>query len=118
MNVAIGETYTMKLYPRVENSDYLYSESPSCQFKCRPASQLEKRLYRIQIGVDGGTTSLHVLASNLPAEIKQGDQVEFLGKRMVVASIGYYYDQTRILNASVLNEDAIIKKSPKGLQLQ
>ena len=118
MLVNSGETYEIKYYKRKENSPYLYENIPDGTFKCRPAGTLEKRTYRMQSGVDTGTDSNYIYATRMPKDIKDGDRVEFLGKMWTVSSVGYYLDQSRIVNASVLSEEQIIERCPKGLTIQ
>ena len=112
------EKYEIKLYKRVPNSAYEYEASPSLVFKGRPASQLEKKVYRVLKGVNGGTDSTFVKATNLPQEVNVNDKVVFLGKEWTVMSIGYYFDDARFINPAVLSEDKIIERCPKGLNLQ
>ena len=118
MIVSRGETYELKRYPRVENSPYDYEETPDLIFYGRPASQFEKRNYRIQQGVDGNSDSVFVLSSNLPETIKPKDKIVFLGKEWQVLSIGYYFDQNLVLNGKVFSSEYIESRCPKGLNLQ
>lgn len=112
------EKYELKIYPRIQNSAYLWSDTPSAIFKGRPASQMEIKKYRIQKGVNGGSDSVFIKCTNLPQDIGPSDKVVFLGKEWQVQSIGYYYDEARFINAGCLSDEAIIARCPKGLNLQ
>lgn len=118
MIVARGETYELARFPRVENSPYEYEDAPDIVFFGRPANTLEKKVYRIQQGVNGNSDSIMVYATNLPAEIKPNDKIRFMGKEWSVASIGYYFDSNRIVTARIFDDDYLFKRSPKGLVLQ
>ena len=113
-----NERFKLELYKRKANSKYEWEEEPSCCFKGRPANQIELKSYRIQKGVNGNTDSTFVYSTNLPSEVKPGDRVSFLGKFWTVNSIGYYYESSRIINPSILSEEQIIERCPKGLNLQ
>lgn len=112
------EKFELKLYKRIKNSAYEYEKVPIIIFKGRPASQIEKKSYRIQKGVNGNTDSVFVKATNLPEDVDIADQVEFLGKVWTVLSVGYYFDASLFVNASCLSENQIIERCPKGLNLQ
>ena len=118
MIVVHGETYILKRYPRKENSPYEWEDAPDLVFKGRPANQMERRAYRVQQGVNGGTDSVFVISSNLPSDIKAKDKIEFMGKIWTVESIGYYFDSNRIVNANIMSEEYIIDRCPKGINIQ
>lgn len=111
-----GETYVFKLYSRKPNSDYKYEENPKF-FNGRPAGKIEKKSYRMQKGVEAGEDSLYILSTHLPLDINDKDKVEFLGKLWTVQSIGYYLKENLIVNASLFDEEYIIKRCPKGVVL-
>lgn len=112
------EHYILQLYKRDSNSPYEWEETPTLTFKGRPASQMEKKVYRIQKGVNGNSDSVFIKATNLPEEVQPKDQVFYQGKIWTVQSIGYYYDQARFINPSCLSEEQIASRCPKGLNLQ
>ena len=112
------EKYELQVYKRIKNSPYEYESTPSVIFKGRPASQVERKNYRIQKGVNGGTDSTFVKVTNLPLDINVSDKVKFLGKIWTVQSIGYYFDEGRFVNPGCLSEQQIIDRCPKGLNLQ
>ena len=118
MFIVTNERYTFKLIKRVENSPYVWGETVDLEFKGRSASQFEKRQYRIQKGVNGGTDSVFVISSNLPEEVKVGDKIIFLGKEWMVKSTGYYFDETRLVNPSLMNDEYIENKCPKGINIE
>lgn len=118
MLVVGNERYILKVYKRVPNSPYEWEPTPSIVFKGRPASQVEKKLYRIQQGAHSGSDSTYVVTSNLRLDIQVEDKIEFLGKEWIVESTGYYFDESRVVNPGVMNEKYIAKRCPKGLTLQ
>ena len=118
MIVATGEIYDFIVYKRKENSAYEWEEAPAVSFKGKPASQLEKRKYRVQKGVNSSTDSTFIMASNLPEIVGIGDKVIFLGKEWTVETTGYYFDASRLVNARIMNEEYIAKRCPKGLSIQ
>jgi len=117
MLVAIGENYTLEKYDLQPNSKYEYNTFPSLSFKGKPVGKKDIKRYRIQQGVEGSTDSVYVQATNLPDEVKSGDRIKFMGKYWTVESIGVFIDTSLIINASLFNDDYIIKRSPKGLAL-
>ena len=118
MIVVRGETYDFQLVPRKENSAYEYENHPSITFRGRPANSIEKKNYRIQQGVNGNTDSVYVICSNLPNEIKPGDRITFVGKVWTVNSVGYYYEDNRVVNNSIMSNEYLMERCPKGLNLQ
>ena len=117
MIVSRGETYQIKIFPRKEDTPYLY-ESVPYTFYGRPASQMEKKNYRIQQGVQGNSDGVFIYASNMPSSVKIGDKVEFMGKHWTVQSIGFYFDSSLIVNAGIMSDNYIEERSPKGVSLQ
>ena len=117
MIVSRGETYLLKVYPRKEDSPYEYEGNPYV-FYGRPASQLEKKNYRIQQGVEGNSDGVFIYASNMPSSVKIGDKVEFMGKHWTIQSIGFYFDSSLIVNAGIMSDKYIEERSPKGVSLQ
>lgn len=112
------EKFILEVVRRKENSPYEYEVVVEYRFKGRPASQIEKKEYRIQKGVNGNTDSTFIYASNLPKELNIGDKVRFLGKIWTIQSIGYYFDAARFVNPSCLREEQIIARCPKGINIQ
>lgn len=112
-----NETYTLELYKRIENSAYEYEEHPTIIFKGRPANNAEKRNYRVLKGVESSEHSVFVFCSNLPENVQIGDRIKFQGAISTVQSIGYYYNESRLVNASIMSDEYIIKRCPKGMTL-
>lgn len=113
-----NETYEFECYKRHKNSKYDYDDYPTIVFNGRPANTLERKNYRIIKGVNGNSDSQFVFVSNLPENVDIGDQIHYLGKMWVVQSIGYYFDASKIVNAKAFNEEQIISKCPKGINIQ
>ena len=113
-----NERWEFKVYPRKENTPYEWESTPKIVFKGRPANQIEKKQYRVQQGVNGNTDSVYVISSNLPSEIKVKDKVVFMGKEWTVMSVGYYFDQSRVVNPGLMNDQYLMERCPKGLNLQ
>lgn len=118
MITAQGESCEFLVYTRKDNSPYEWKDAPSLRFLGRMANDIEKKQYRIQQGVNGGTDSVFVLSSNLPAEIKISDKIVFMNKEWTVISVGYYFNQSRVLNNKVMSPAKLAEKCPKGLNLQ
>lgn len=113
-----GETYKADVKERIENSDYEWEAPIKFSFWCRPASQMEKKTYRIQKGVNGNSDSIFLISSNLPEDIKPKDKINFMGKEWTVESVGYYFDSSLIVNANILSDEQIIARCPKGVNIQ
>lgn len=118
MMVTNNEKYILSLYKRKPNTPYEWEDKPSITFRGRPASQVERKMYRIQQGVNGGTDSTYIYVTNLPDIVKEGDKILFNGKEWTVASVGYYFDATRFINPSLMSDEYIAKKCPKGINIQ
>lgn len=113
-----NERLPFEVYKRVKNSAYEYEDHPSIMFKGRVASQIERKHYRIETGVNGNSDSIFVLSSNLPKDVEINDQVLFMGKKWTVMSVGYYFDEARFVNPGIMNNTYIASRCPKGLNLQ
>ena len=112
------ETFVFEVYKRKENSPYEYEDFPAFTFKGRPASNIEKKKYRVQKGVNGNTDSTFIFSSNLFEDIEPGDRVYYLGKIWEVQSTGYYYDSAYITNGQIMSDEYIMSRCPKGVNLQ
>ena len=91
---------------------------PDITFFGRPASPQERKNYRIQAGVHGSNESIYIVASNLPSEVKVDDKITFNGDEKTVESIGYFLEDSRIVNNHVMSNKYIIDRCPKGLTLR
>lgn len=111
-----GENYVFELYKRIDNS-YEFEKKPIF-FNGRPAGNMEKRTYRILKGVESSNDSIFILSTYLPENLKERDRVKFLGKFWTISSIGYYYKENLLINPSLMSEEYIIKRCPKGIVLQ
>lgn len=118
MLTTTNERYECKLFKRKENSPYEYEDAPSLVFKCRPATKQEKTEYRLQAGVHTSTDSVYLVSSNLPEQVKDGDKVLFKGQLWIVASVGYYFDENMLVNASIMSDEYIENRCPKGIALK
>ena len=116
MIVARGERYPIKLIRRIENS-YEYDEKNPIEFKGRPASQKERKNYRIMQGVEGTNSTNYIISSNLPTCLKERDKIVYLGKEWQVESIGYFFDESRFVNPGIMSEEYIMSKCPKGIAI-
>lgn len=113
-----NENNKAKVYKCLDNSEYIYEEVPSIEFRCRMASPIEKKKYRLIKGVNASTDSTFLFASNLPyTQLRDGDRIEFLGKIWTVESIGYYLEQSKVINNGIMSEEYLIQKSPKGITI-
>ena len=113
-----NERWKFQVKKRLENTPYEWEKEVSIIFRGRPANQVEKKLYRVQQGVNGGSDSVYIISSNLPSDIKIKDKVIFMGKEWTVNSVGYYFDQARLVNPSFMSDEYLMKRCPKGLNLQ
>lgn len=110
-----NENIEFKVTPRKENSNYEYDKDKSYTFKGRLANTREKKLYRLQQGVNTNSDSVYIYATNLPNGIRPGDQVQFLGQIQTIKSVGFYYDVNGIVNESLFSDEYIEAQCPKGL---
>lgn len=112
-----NETYVLTLYKRIPNS-YDYETSPSLTFKGRPTNNYENKLYRIKKGVNANERSIFIMATNLPANVEEGDKVVFMDKEMFVESVGYFLNDSGIVDASFMSSEYLESRSPKGITLK
>lgn len=110
-----NETHNLK-FCKVTKNGWEFDEN-AISFKGRVASSLEQKRYNIMKGVVNNKNTIYIYASNLPEEIKPDDKVLFLGKEMTVTSVGYYIDQSKMIDASIFDPDYIKAISPKGITL-
>lgn len=116
--IDIGETYELQLFKIKPNSNFEYEDSPTIIFKGRPATNIEKKQFRITKGVMGNNMGVSIFCSNLPKEVEPNDRISFLGKSYVVTNTGYYLSNAGINNARIFSEQYIKERSPKGLTLE
>ena len=117
INTAKNETYVFKRFKRKQNSDYEYESFPDITFRGKIANTPETKNYRLQKGINTSSNSVFIMSSNLPIDIQVGDKISFLNSIYTVESIGYYFEVSKLVNASILDNDYIVSKCPKGLTL-
>lgn len=111
------ETYELKVFKRIKgNNAYEYEEVPSFVVKCRPATNLEKKTYRVTKGVNTAQNGVTLYCSNLPNDISPEDRIEFLGKVLIIKNIGYFIENANFTNAGIFSDKVLLDKYPKGLQ--
>lgn len=113
------ETYVLKLIKRRKrgNGAYYYEDTSVLSFKGRPATKLEKKTYRVTKGVNAAQNGVTLYCSNLPNEIEPEDMVEYLGRKLLVKSIGYFEENANFMNAGIFSNETILDKMPKGITL-
>ena len=111
------ENYECLLYKIKPNSAFEYETTP-IKFRCSPANQKDIKSYRITKGVLGDKDSVYLVATNLPDSIEPNDRVVFMGKILNVESVGYYLNESGIVDASVMSFDYLQARSPKGITLK
>ena len=112
-----GESFELKLFKRKPNTPYEWEEVPTLTFFGRPANSKEKKNYRIQQGIQGNAEGLYIMCSNLPVDIKPKDMVIFNGDEYTVESIGFFYDDSRIVANHIMSREYIESRCPKGITL-
>lgn len=112
-----NEKYSLEVVSRKNDSAYEYEETPKIVFFGRPANNAEKNNYRILKGVHGQQETLYIYATNLPEDLKPGDMIRFQGTEKIVETIGYYYNNSLIVNPSLMSDEYIIVRCPKGITL-
>lgn len=113
--IASKETYPIKFFRRIKNSAYEYEKQDLGTFKGRIAENQETRSFRLLAGVNANSESVFIVCSNLPIDLKPQDKIEFMGQIKTIESIGYYYNDSKLVNASLFDIDYIVARSPKGI---
>lgn len=116
-HATIQENYECLLYRKIPNTAFLYEETP-IRFRCFPASNKDKKSYRVTKGVIGEKDSIFIIASNLPTNIDPDDRVVFMGKTLNVESVGFYLNESGIVDASIMSFEYLQARSPKGITLK
>ena len=117
MIVSPNERYEAQIFKLKPNSSFEYESVPYATFRCRPATQSEVKRYRIQQGVEGNSDSTYVFASNLPEKVNPRDRVKFQGKIWSVESVGYYYENNRLVSPNLMSEEYVASRCPKGIAI-
>lgn len=113
----IQENYECQVFKLKTNSKYEYETTPII-FRCSPASNNDIKHYRITKGVYGSKESVYLIASNLPDDINEGDRVVFMNKTLNVESVGFYLNDSGIVDASIMSNEYLQARCPKGLTLK
>lgn len=111
------DTYPIKLFKRVKNSAYDYEEVAT-NFRGKPVQKAEVKNYRIMQGVGGNDSSVYIQITNIPQNLAPQDKITFMGRTYSIESIGYFFDDNKLVNASLFDEEYIIAHCPKGVALQ
>ncbi|MBO7695501.1 MAG: hypothetical protein J6T10_22980 [Methanobrevibacter sp.] len=111
-----SETYIFKTGKMKPNSFELDAETIT-EFRGRPASTYEQKRYNVMKGIVNNKNSIYIYATNLPEGIKVDDKVEYLGSIKTVSSVGYYLDQSKIIDGGIFDPEYIMAVSPKGITL-
>ena len=117
MRVAKGEHYIAEVYKRVGNSSFEYQKTPAFSFRCKVASSAESKRYTVTKGLEAKKDGLMLYATNLDRELEPSDHIVFRGKTWLVESVGYYEDESRLVNGSHMSFGKLISKLPKGVVL-
>lgn len=117
MITAQGESFLLSRIIRKQNSPYEWETVEDISFFGRPADTNEKKLYRLQQGINASQESVYILTSNLPSKLNIGDKIRFNDSIYTVSSIGYYLKDSRVVNNHIMNSDYLIKRCPKGIVL-
>ena len=117
LHSTVQENYECLLYKVIPNSYLQYEETP-IRFRCSPASNKDKKSYRVTKGVLGEKDSIFIIASNLPTNIDPDDRVVFMGKTLNVESVGFYLNDSGIVDASIMSFEYLQARSPKGITLK
>lgn len=114
----VQETYELKIFRKIKgNNAYEYEDVPYFTARCRPATNLEKKTYRVTKGVNTAQNSVTLYCSNLPNDISPEDRVTYLGKTLIIKNIGYFVENANFTNAGIFSNKTLLDKYPKGLQV-
>lgn len=112
-----NETYDLVLI-KYDRKNCTYDNDHPYHFKGRPANSLEKKAYIVEKGVHSKEEGTYIYATNLPENIDESDRIVFLGENKMVESVGYYFDNTRIVDASIFSDEYIKSLCPKGITIK
>lgn len=117
MRIAKGEHYVAEVHKHLSNSPFQYAQETSFSFRCKVASSAESKRYTVTKGLEAKKDGLMLYATNLEGDIEPSDHVIFRGKTWLVESVGYYDDESRLVNGSAMSVGKLISKLPKGVVL-
>ncbi len=117
MRIAKGELYTAEVHKHADNSPFEYSQDTSFTFRCRVASNAESKRYTVTKGLEAKKEGMMLYATNLEGNLEPSDHVVFRGKTYLVESVGYYEDESRFVDGSIMSVGKLASKLPKGVVL-
>ncbi len=117
MRIAKGELYTAEVHKHLSNSPFQYAQETSFSFRCKVASSAESKRFIVTKGLEAKKGGTMLYATNLEGDIEPSDHVVFRGKTWTVESVGYYEDESRLVNGSIMSVGRLISKLPKGVVL-
>ena len=117
MRVAKDEIYAAEVHKHIDNSPFQYEQQPAFTFRCKVASSAESKRYVVTKGLEAKKEGIMLYATNLEGSIEPSDHIIFRGKTWLVESVGYYDDDSRFVNGSIMSVGKLISKLPKGVVL-
>ena len=117
MRLAKGELYTAEVHKHLSNSPFQYEQETAFTFRCRVASSAESKRYSVTKGLEAKKDGIMLYATNLEGNIEPSDHIVFRGKAWLVESVGYYEDESRLVNGSIMSAGKLTSKLPKGVVL-
>lgn len=117
MRIAKGEHYVAEVHKHISNSPFQYEQQTAFTFRCKVASSAESKRYTVTKGLEAKKEGIMLYATNLEGDIEPSDHVIFRGKTWLVESVGYYDDESRLVNGSAMSVGKLISKLPKGVVL-
>lgn len=117
MRIAKGEHYVAEVHKHLSNSPFQYAQETSFSFRCKVASSAESKRYTVTKGLEATKGGVMLYATNLEGNLEPSDHIIFRGKTWLVESVGYYDDESRLVNGSSMSVGKLISKLPKGVVL-
>ena len=117
MRIAKEEHYTAEVHKHISNSPFQYEQQTAFTFRCKVASSAESKRFIVTKGLEAKKEGIMLYATNLEGDIEPSDHVVFRGKTWLVESVGYYEDESRLVDGSSMSAGKLISKLPKGVVL-
>ena len=117
MRIAKGEHYTAEVHKHISNSPFQYEQQTAFTFRCKVASSAESKRFIVTKGLEAKKEGIMLYATNLEGGIEPSDHIVFRGKTWLVESVGYYEDESRLVNGSSMSAGKLTAKLPKGVVL-
>lgn len=117
MRIAKGEHYTAEVHKHISNSPFQYEQQTAFTFRCKVASSAESKRFIVTKGLEAKKEGIMLYATNLEGGIEPSDHIVFRGKTWLVESVGYYEDESRLVNGSSMSAGKLTGKLPKGVVL-